>query len=144
MQFIQRVWSLGWIFAYSFYESTGAELIDTILVSEQSARLFNDSLVSRVQDTTRRQAEACEALQGFQIIHSLGGGTGAGLGCLLLSKIREVRFVIFILFKNETTIFKEFPDRMVATFSILPSPKVGGMMLSLLLSEPFDRCQKQS
>jgi tubulin beta len=29
-------------------------------------------------------------LQGFQIIHSLGGGTGAGLGSLLLSKLREV------------------------------------------------------
>jgi len=83
--------------AKGFY-TEGAELIDTIL------------------DTTRRQAEACEALQGFQIIHSLGGGTGAGLGCLLLSKIRE-----------------EFPDRMVATFSILPSPKV-----SETIVEPYN------
>ena len=38
----------------------------------------------------RRQAEATDALQGFQITHSLGGGTGSGLGTLLLSKIREV------------------------------------------------------
>lgn len=37
------------------------------------------------------QTEACDALQGFQLIHSLGGGTGAGLGTLLLSKLREVR-----------------------------------------------------
>jgi len=41
------------------------------------------------------------------LLHSLGGGTGSGLGSLLLSKFRE-----------------EFPDRMLATFSILPSPKV--------------------
>ncbi|KAH7186130.1 tubulin beta subunit [Fusarium flagelliforme] len=43
----------------------------------------------------------------FQITHSLGGGTGSGMGTLLISKIRE-----------------EFPDRMMATFSIVPSPKV--------------------
>jgi len=48
------------------------------------------------QDTVRRQAEPCDALQGFQIIHSLGGGTGAGLGSLLLSKIREVCFQFFV------------------------------------------------
>jgi len=52
----------------------------------------------------RREAEACELLQGFQLTHSLGGGTGSGLGTLILAKIRE-----------------EFPDRMISTFSILPS-----------------------
>ena len=30
-------------------------------------------------------------MQGFQLLHSLGGGTGAGLGSLLISKLREVR-----------------------------------------------------
>merc|ERR1712224_699940 len=44
---------------------------------------------------------------GFQITHSLGGGTGAGMGTLLISKIRE-----------------EYPDRVMLTFSIVPSPKV--------------------
>ncbi|KAF8220432.1 beta-tubulin 2 tubb2 [Tricholoma matsutake] len=79
-------------------KGSGAELIDSIL------------------DTARRQAESCDALQGFQILHSLGGGTGAGLGSLLLSKIRE-----------------EFPDRMVATFSIFPSPKVSETVI-----EPYN------
>jgi tubulin beta len=41
------------------------------------------------------------------ILAALGGGTGSGLGALLLGKIRE-----------------EYPDRMLATFSIFPSPKV--------------------
>ena len=54
---------------------SGAELIDPIL------------------EIVRRQAEACDALQGFQLIHSLGGGTGSGLGSLLLSKFREVVFI---------------------------------------------------
>ena len=35
-------------------------------------------------------------LAGFQVCHSLGGGTGSGMGTLLISKIRE-----------------EYPDRMM-------------------------------
>ncbi|KAF2297790.1 hypothetical protein GH714_002937 [Hevea brasiliensis] len=44
---------------------------------------------------------------GFQVCNSLGGGTGSGMGTLLISKIRE-----------------EYPDRMMLTFSVFPSPKV--------------------
>lgn len=64
-------------------------------------------LVDSVMDVVRKEAESCDCLQGFQITHSLGGGTGAGMGTLLISKIRE-----------------EFPDRMMCTFSVVPSPKV--------------------
>lgn len=64
-------------------------------------------LIDPIMESLRKASEPCDALQGFQLVHSLGGGTGAGLGSLLLSKIRE-----------------EFPDVMLATFSILPSPKV--------------------
>ncbi|KAH0833481.1 beta-tubulin [Lanmaoa asiatica] len=61
-------------------------------------------------------------LQGFQIIHSLGGGTGAGLGSLLLSKLREASNIQF---------FAEYPDRMLQTFSILPSPNPYNALLSI-------------
>lgn len=64
-------------------------------------------LVDSVLDVVRKEAEGCDCLQGFQITHSLGGGTGAGMGTLLISKIRE-----------------EYPDRMMCTFSVVPSPKV--------------------
>ena len=64
-------------------------------------------LIESVMDVVRKEAESCDCLQGFQITHSLGGGTGSGLGTLLISKIRE-----------------EYPDRMMCTFSIMPSPKV--------------------
>ncbi|GJN72477.1 tubulin beta chain [Purpureocillium lilacinum] len=66
-------------------------------------------LVDQVLDVVRREAEGCDCLQGFQIAHSLGGGTGSGMGTLLISKIREGT---------------EFPDRMMATFSVVPSPKL--------------------
>lgn len=64
-------------------------------------------LVDAVLDVVRKEAECCDCLQGFQLTHSLGGGTGSGMGTLLVSKIRE-----------------EYPDRIMITFSVVPSPKV--------------------
>merc|ERR1739848_403959 len=67
----------------------GAELIDSVL------------------DVVRKESESCDCLQGFRVCHSIGGGTGAGMGTLLISKIRE-----------------EYPDRIMCTFSVVPSPRV--------------------
>ena len=44
-------------------------------------------LVDSVLDVVRKEAEVCDCLQGFQLTHSLGGGTGSGMGTLLLSKV---------------------------------------------------------
>jgi len=65
-----------------------------------------------VLDQLRKEAEATECLQGFQVCHSLGGGTGSGMGSLLISKIRE-----------------EYPDRMLSTFSVFPSPKISDVVV---------------
>uniref|UniRef100_A0A2I3HF62 Tubulin beta chain n=1 Tax=Nomascus leucogenys TaxID=61853 RepID=A0A2I3HF62_NOMLE len=73
-------------------------------------------LMESVMDVARKEAESCDCLQGFQLTHSLGGGTGSGMGTLLLSKIRE-----------------EYPDRIINTFSILPSP-----MVSDTVVEPYN------
>ncbi|SGY34377.1 BQ5605_C002g01623 [Microbotryum silenes-dioicae] len=73
-------------------------------------------LVDQVLDVVRKEAEGTDCLQGFQLTHSLGGGTGSGMGTLLVSKIRE-----------------EFPDRMMATFSVVPSPKVSDTVV-----EPYN------
>lgn len=69
-------------------------------------------LVDSVLDVIRKEAENCDCLQGFQLAHSLGGGTGSGMGTLLISKIRE-----------------EYPDRIMNTFSVVPSPKVSAFFL---------------
>ena len=61
-----------------------------------------------VLDVVRKETENCDCIQGFQLTHSLGGGTGSGMGTLLISKIRE-----------------EYPDRIMNSFSVVPSPKVG-------------------
>ncbi|KAH8059091.1 hypothetical protein JL722_5645 [Aureococcus anophagefferens] len=46
----------------------------------------------------------------------MGGGTGAGMGTLLISKIRE-----------------EYPDRVMSTYSVIPSPKVSDTVV-----EPYN------
>ena len=43
-------------------------------------------LIDGVLDVVRKEAESCDCLQGFQVCHSLGGGTGSGMGTLLISK----------------------------------------------------------
>lgn len=73
-------------------------------------------LVDSVMDVVRKETEGCDCLQGFQLTHSLGGGTGSGMGTLLISKIRE-----------------EFPDRIMNTFSVVPSPKVSDTVV-----EPYN------
>jgi len=73
-------------------------------------------LVDSVLDVVRKESEKCDCLQGFQLTHSLGGGTGSGMGTLLVSKIRE-----------------EFPDRIMNTFSVVPSPKVSDTVV-----EPYN------
>jgi len=73
-------------------------------------------LVDQVMDVMRKEAERTDALQGFQLTHSLGGGTGAGMGTLLVSKLKE-----------------EYSDRMLATFSVVPSPKVSDTVV-----EPYN------
>lgn len=73
-------------------------------------------LIDQVMDVIRREAEPCDSLQGFQLTHSLGGGTGSGMGTLLISKMKE-----------------EYPDRIMASFSVIPSPKVSNTVV-----EPYN------
>ena len=73
-------------------------------------------LVDQIMDVVRKESEGCDMLQGFQLTHSMGGGTGSGMGTLLVSKIRE-----------------DYPDRIMSTYSVIPSPKVSDTVV-----EPYN------
>ena len=75
-------------------------------------------IIDQIVETIRRESEQCDCLQGFQLTHSLGGGTGSGMGTLLISKIRE-----------------EYPDRITCSYSVIPSPKVSDTVV-----EPYNAC----
>jgi len=73
-------------------------------------------MIDSVMDTCRKEAEQTNCFQGFQVCHSIGGGTGSGMGTLLISKLCE-----------------EYPDRMIYTYSVIPSPKVSDTVV-----EPYN------
>ena len=79
-------------------------------------------MVDSVLDVVRKECESCDCLQGFQLTHSLGGGTGSGMGTLLISKMRE-----------------EYPDRIMNSFSVSPSPKVRQEIVGFLFSSLCSR-----
>lgn len=43
----------------------------------------------RAMEALRRAAEAADSVQGFQITHSVSGGTGAGLGSAMVYCIKQ-------------------------------------------------------
>eukprot|EP01084_Bolivina_argentea_P116498 206982_1 len=61
---------------------------------------FIDNVINKI----RMEIETCDNLQGFNMIHSISGGTGSGLGTLILVKLRD-----------------NYPDKKAFTFTIYPS-----------------------
>lgn len=55
-------------------------------------------------------------MQGFQIVHALGGGTGSGMGSLLIQHLVD-----------------DYPDRINLSFPVFPSPKT-----SDVVTEPYN------
>jgi tubulin beta len=62
------------------------------------------ALLEPLLESIRKTAENCESLQAFQLTHSAGGGTGAGLGSLLLGSLAE-----------------DYGSTVSSTFTALPS-----------------------
>lgn len=62
-------------------------------------------MTGRVMGPLRLEAEKCDRLQGFQIVHSVGGGTGSGLGARIMDAVHLA-----------------YPGRTMNTFTVVPSP----------------------
>uniref|UniRef100_A0AAG5CU98 Tubulin alpha chain n=1 Tax=Anopheles atroparvus TaxID=41427 RepID=A0AAG5CU98_ANOAO len=77
---------------------------------------LGQTLIEPAMDRVRRLAEGCCSLQGFMMFHSVGGGTGAGLGTLLLERLGE-----------------EFGKAARIEFNIFPSPRI-----SPVIVEPYN------
>ncbi|XP_033338103.2 tubulin beta-1 chain [Megalopta genalis] len=73
-------------------------------------------IVDEALDVVRAEAEACDLLQGIQLVRSLGGGTGSGAGALLMTKLKE-----------------EYPSRIVKCYSVMPSAKMSDVVV-----EPYN------
>jgi hypothetical protein len=74
-------------------------------------------IVDLCLDRVRKLADNCTGLQGFLVFHAVGGGTGSGLGSLLLERLSV-----------------DYGKKSKLGFTIYPSPQVS---LSLLLWHLF-------
>jgi len=73
-------------------------------------------IVDTVIDRVRKSADSCASLQGFLIYHSTGGGTGSGLGSLLLERLAV-----------------DFSRKTKMSYTITPSP-----VISTAVVEPYN------
>eukprot|EP00027_Filamoeba_sp_ATCC50430_P011437 CAMPEP_0168551048 /NCGR_PEP_ID=MMETSP0413-20121227/5962_1 /TAXON_ID=136452 /ORGANISM="Filamoeba nolandi, Strain NC-AS-23-1" /LENGTH=455 /DNA_ID=CAMNT_0008581543 /DNA_START=61 /DNA_END=1425 /DNA_ORIENTATION=+ len=71
-----------------------------------------DSIMERL----RKQADKCDSLQGFSLFHSVGGGTGSGLGTYLMERVCA-----------------DYGKKTKLDFCIYPSPRI-----STSVTEPYN------
>lgn len=61
-----------------------------------------------IADAIQREAEGCDTLEGFNVLHSVAGGTGSGVGSHVLASLRDA-----------------FPKTAITGFALLPSSEEG-------------------
>merc|ERR1712154_707271 len=77
-------------------------------------------MIDKVNDRLRKLVDNCDNVQGFVINHSVGGGTGSGLGALILERIAE-RNVVMI--GNNTAISRVFSERISKKYDLMYSQR---------------------
>lgn len=73
-------------------------------------------IVDLALDRIRKLADMCTGLQGFMVYHAVGGGTGSGLGSLLLERLSV-----------------DYGKKSKLSMCIFPSPQVSGAVV-----EPYN------
>ncbi len=74
------------------------------------ARGYNvegERVIDQIMNVIDAAVEKTKGLQGFLLTHSIGGGSGSGLGSLILEKLRAA-----------------YPKKRIFTFSVVPSPLI--------------------
>lgn len=79
-----------------------------------------------IEDKVRKAAEHCDSLQCFLLLHSLGGGTGSGLGTYILESLEDYlpevfRFVCCVSPSKDDDVITSPYNTMLATRSLINS-----------------------
>lgn len=97
-------------------------------------------------DKIRRQADMCTGLQGFLIFNSVGGGTGSGLGSLLLERLSvdygkksKINFTIYPSPQISTSVVEPY-NSVLSTHSLLEHTDVAVMLDNEAI---YDICRRQ-
>ena len=70
-------------------------------------KVEGERVIDQIMNVIDAAVEKTKSLQGFLITHSIGGGSGSGLGSLILEKLRAA-----------------YPKKKIFTFSVAPSPVI--------------------
>ncbi|KAF8821585.1 putative tubulin [Cardiosporidium cionae] len=99
-----------------------------------------------ILESIRCLVEHCDSLQSFLLLHSLGGGTGSGIGTYLLERRAESAIILFCgLYINVPFVFcyimteyavlaDEFPGPFRFTTSVFPSSEDD------VVTSPYNSC----
>ena len=75
---------------------------------------IGNSIIHKIKDRLRKLADNCDNIQGFVINHSVAGGTGSGLGCLVLQTIA-------VEYRNKTRLgYHVYPSSIVSKSIVDP------------------------
>ncbi|XP_012576706.1 PREDICTED: tubulin epsilon chain isoform X5 [Condylura cristata] len=82
-------------------------------------KIFGSLYQEQILEKVRKSAEHCDCLQCFFIIHSMGGGTGSGLGTFLLKVLEDefpevYRFVTSVYPSSEDDVITSPYNSMLA------------------------------
>ncbi|BGP28158.1 gamma-tubulin [Rhodotorula toruloides] len=79
---------------------------------------YGDSTWNEISEMLEREAEGSDSLEGIMLLHSIAGGTGAGLGSYILERLSDV-----------------FPKKLIQTNSVFPNADTGN---SDLVVQPYN------
>merc|ERR550519_1506396 len=103
-------------------------------------------IMEMINDATQKIVERCENVQGFLITHSVGGGTGSGLGMLILERLAvdhrkkcKIGFEIYPA-PNISTCIVEPYNAMLSTHWLLDHTEVSVVLDNEAI---YAICQKQ-
>merc|ERR1712230_252798 len=103
-------------------------------------------IVDLVLDRIRKLADNCTGLQGFLVFNSVGGGTGSGLGALLLERLSvdygkksKLGFCIYPSPQVSTAVVEPY-NATLATHSLLEHTDVAVMLDNEALYDICRRC----
>jgi len=102
-------------------------------------------IIDDALDRIRKLAENCTGLQGFLMFNAVGGGTGSGLGCLLLERLSidyvkksKLNFCIWPSPQMATAVVEPY-NSVLSTHSLLEHTDVAIMLDNEAI---YEICQK--
>eukprot|EP01018_Ginkgo_biloba_P028208 Gb_25399 [translate_table: standard] len=126
-----------------FHKQTGLQGGMNLIMRAHGHDVYGPQYGESILEKIRHEVEPCESLQGFFMLHSLGGGTGSGLGSYVLELLHdvypEIHRITTSVFPSAdddvvTSPYNRFVDVLIKKNFLLDVPKILSVSADLLLS----------